>query len=66
MHEKGTGSIMGGVIVLGVGVVFLLSNLGYIPEISDMWPLFPIIVGIALILGGLNSRRGTGGPPPGA
>lgn len=63
MDRSRAGQIQGGVIVMGVGSIFLLSNLGYIPSIGRMWPLFPIVVGIALILGGLMGRRG--GNPPG-
>lgn len=61
MDRSRTGQIQGGVIVMGVGLIFLLSNLGYIPSIHRMWPLFPIVVGVALILGGLMSRK-RGGP----
>lgn len=46
------GSLIGGIILIGVGFIFLLSNLGIIPDIGSMWPLFLIIVGIAVILGG--------------
>ena len=63
MNKGRSGQIQSGVIVLGVGVIFLLSNLGYIPNIGRMWPLFPIIVGIALIVGGLMGKnRGHGAP----
>ena len=48
-------SLIGGIILIGMGFVFLLSNLGIVPHIGTMWPLFLIIVGIAIILGG--SRR---------
>jgi len=56
-HEEGRGMITGGLIVLGVGVLFLLKNFGFIPGFRVIWPVFPIIVGIALILGGLRSSR---------
>lgn len=55
-EQERRGMLTGGIIVLGIGVVFLLERLHIIPHIGDMWPLFPIIVGIALIVGGL--RRG--------
>jgi hypothetical protein len=69
MDRNRAGQIQGGVIVMGVGIVFLLSNLDYLPPIHRIWPLFPIIVGIALILGGIfgRSRRAPGGgAPPGS
>ena len=52
--------LIGGLIVLGVGVLFLLHNLGVIPDMDVIWPVFPIIVGIALIVGALLRMRGTG------
>ena len=51
MEADRRGTLIGGVILLGVGLIFLLSNLDIIPDIDDMWPLFPIIVGVALIVG---------------
>ena len=44
------GLLIGGLITLGIGVVFMLVNLDVIPNIGKMWPIFPIIVGIALII----------------
>ena len=43
--------LIGGIIVTGVGVLFLLIQLDIIPHVGHMWPLFPIIVGVALIVG---------------
>lgn len=56
-RHDGRGMITAGSIVLGVGVLFLLENLNIIPDFDIMWPIFPIIVGAALILGGLRARR---------
>lgn len=47
------GMIIGGLITLGIGLVFLLSNLRIIPSIGDMWPLIPMAVGVALLVGAL-------------
>jgi len=49
--EDRRGMLIGGFIVLGAGTIFLLSNLRIIPDIGEMWPLLPIVVGIALIIG---------------
>jgi len=51
------GMLMGGLIVLGVGILFLLHNLGVIPDMDVIWPIFPIIVGLALIVGALMRMR---------
>lgn len=53
------GMLTGGLIVFGVGVLFLLDELDIIPDIGKMWPIFPIIVGLALIIGALYKGRGT-------
>lgn len=63
-HEEGHGMIIAGMIVLGVGVLFLLEELDIIPNFRIVWPVFPIIVGAALIVGGLMRRRGAETPRP--
>ena len=49
--EDRHGLIIGGLIVLGIGVVFLLGNLRIIPDVGEMWPLILVVVGIALLVG---------------
>ena len=51
MEEGRRGMLIGGLITLGVGLIFLLSNLDILPDIGEMWPLIPIIVGVSLIIG---------------
>ena len=51
------GSMFAGLVMVGVGTIFLLVNLGYIPNIGEMWPLFPIIVGLALIIGSMRKKK---------
>ena len=51
------GGIIGGIIMLGVGTLFLLSNLKLIPDIDVMWPVIVMIVGLALILGSLRKGQ---------
>lgn len=43
-------SLTGGIIVLGIGLLFLLVNLDVIPPMRKSWPIFLIIVGIALVV----------------
>ena len=54
MDESRRGMLIGGLITLGVGTIFLLVNLEILPNIGDMWPLIPIIVGISLIAGAFS------------
>jgi hypothetical protein len=51
MEQDRQGMLVGGLITLGIGLVFLLSNLDILPDIGDMWPMIPIIVGVSLIIG---------------
>ena len=60
-HDERSGMLTGGLIVLGVGVLFLLINFDLIPNLRRMWPLFPIIVGLALIISALLKGRGGSG-----
>ena len=60
-HDDVRGMVIGGLITLGVGVLFLLHNLDIIPGFDVIWPIIPIIVGISLILGAIFKSRGQGG-----
>jgi len=51
------GMVIGGLIVLGLGVVFLLSNLDIIPDFGTMWPLVLVVVGIALLVGAVVKKE---------
>jgi hypothetical protein len=73
VYDDNKGRITAGIIVLGIGLVFQLSVLELIPPIEDMWPMFMIIVGAALLFGALRDRgkkketsqlSGTTSPPP--
>ncbi len=39
-------------IVVGIGALFLLQNMGFLDpyNMGDLWPFFPIIVGVAFIV----------------
>ncbi len=58
-HEKDDrhGMVIGGLIVLGLGVIFLLSNLGIIPDFGMMWPLVLVVIGIALLVGAVMKKE---------
>jgi hypothetical protein len=53
-------SMIGAYILIGLGIIFLLSNLGWLPRLRPLmaqwWPLILIIVGILVLL-----RRSSGG-----
>ena len=52
-----SGMFSGGSIVLGIGILFLLINMDILPSLHDTWPFFMIIVGVALIIGGLAKKK---------
>lgn len=54
--------VIGGLIVLGLGVVFLLANLEIIPDVGTMWPLILVVIGIALLIGAAvkKDKKGEG------
>ncbi len=56
------GNLVGGLILLGLGIFFLLIELGIIRDFKRFWPVALIIVGLALIVG--YFRRGPGSPEP--
>lgn len=56
-REEKCGMMIGGLIVPGIGVLFLLINLGIIPGFKVIWPIIMIIVGLALIIGSFSNRK---------
>ena len=60
-REDRHGMVIGGLIVLGLGVVFLLANLEIIPDFGTMWPLVLVVIGIALLIGAVVKKDKKGG-----
>lgn len=65
-EDERRGMFTGGLIVLGIGLVFLLSNLGILPDIREMWPLILIVVGVSLMIGSFRKGKKSdkSGQPP--
>ena len=57
--EERRGMIIGGLITIGVGLLFLLNNFNVIPGMHKMWPVIPVIVGVALIIGAFSKKKKT-------
>lgn len=49
--ESVSGKYFAGFVLLGLGILFLLTNWGIIPSLHRTWPFILIIVGLALLLG---------------
>ena len=58
--DERRGMIIGGLITMGVGVLFLLHNFDVIPGMQKMWPVIPVIVGVALIIGAFSKGKKPG------
>ena len=50
-------TLIGGSIVTGVGILFLLINMDLLPPMEDTWPIILIIVGLALIIGTFFKKK---------
>ena len=62
---RSLGGLILPLILIGLGVAFLLANLGYLPPISiraiaDVWPVVLILVGIEVLLGRRQPLLGLG------
>ncbi|MFA5105440.1 MAG: DUF5668 domain-containing protein [Candidatus Micrarchaeia archaeon] len=53
-----SGSKVGGIVLLIVGVFFLLMNFDLLPgDFWKFWPFIPIAIGIAMLLGYEGRRK---------
>jgi hypothetical protein len=47
-------SLLGAYILIALGIIFLLSNLGWLPPLGKImalgWPLILIVVGVLLLI----------------
>jgi hypothetical protein len=55
---------LGGVILIGIGVIFLLANFDLVDretlhQLWKFWPLILVVVGVRMLM-----RNGHGGQPP--
>jgi len=50
-QEGASGRYFAGFVLIGLGILFLLTTWGIIPSLHRTWPLILIIVGIAFLLG---------------
>ncbi len=58
MARQRGGSILGGLILIGIGLWFVLDNMGFeLPDLGELWPLAPILGGLALAFTYLTGRE---------
>ncbi len=60
-HHKHNGSVMGGIILIVIGGLFLADN--YLPHFrfGDTWPLILVAIGIGLIMNSIHRAEDRGG-----
>ena len=57
-YYKREGSLVGGLILIGLGTYFLLREFGIVTiGLDKLWPAFMILVGVGLILGHFRGLR---------
>lgn len=56
-HYKNKGNLTAGLILIGIGSLFLLDNLIANIDFGDLWPVFIIIAGIAILLNSFNQYK---------
>jgi uncharacterized membrane protein HdeD (DUF308 family) len=63
--KKKSRPLISGIILLGLGILFLCNNL-FDVSVTDLWPVLIIMVGGALLVGALfrNRQREELPPPP--
>jgi uncharacterized membrane protein HdeD (DUF308 family) len=49
-HQKGHGSLIGGLVLITLGVLFLIDR--FVPgvDFGDLWPIILVVAGIGLII----------------
>ncbi len=60
-EQNQRGMMVSGLIVMGMGVLFLADEMGWIPGLSRTWPVILIVVGFALLAGALFKKPKPGG-----
>ena len=58
------GRVVFGFILLGLGVYLQLWSMDMIPDFDRTWPVFIIIVGLAIILGAFFKKKKPGDDQP--
>jgi len=56
-HDDRSGLLIGGTILIGIGLLFLLINLDILPNMGKSWPIIIIVIGAALIFGGFGKKK---------
>lgn len=50
-----------GLILIVIGVLYLLDNFGYLPDVANWWALFILLPAVAMLSAALGAYRRNGG-----
>ncbi len=56
-NRKKNGALIGGIILVAVGTLFLFDNLIDFFSFHDFWPAVLVIAGVAIILSSINTNK---------
>lgn len=59
-RRRRSGGQTGGLVLIGLGIVFLLLNTGYITWFTNWWALFLLIPAVGLLSGAMVAYRNAG------
>lgn len=54
---KKNGALVGGIILVTIGTLFLFDNLIRVFDFSDFWPVVLVILGVAIIATSINNKN---------
>lgn len=55
--RKKNGALIGGIVLVSIGTLFLFDNLIDVFNFSDFWPVVLVIAGVAIIMSSLNFNK---------
>jgi hypothetical protein len=63
--EQRKGNFIWGLLLIGMGIIFLIGNMSRI-GMESLWPVFPLVVGLAFWVGYFHDRKNYGLLMPGS
>jgi membrane protein DedA with SNARE-associated domain len=62
-RDQCKGGLTWGIVLIAIGVIFLLSNWGIIPDFWESWPIILIVIGVVLIIAAKRKKKEEGKSP---
>lgn len=55
--RKHSGSMVGGIILIAIGAMFLVDEFVYAVSFGDLWPIILVVIGIAIIVNNYSGQK---------